>query len=666
VRHLVVAFFLTVLVVSAYANSLQNGFVWDDTQQILRNPDIRPGTPWSHLFTSDVWAFTHPGERSRNNYYRPLQMLTYRVTAQLFGFSARAFHAVSLFFHLLATLLAYAILVQLTRSRALAGTAAALFAVHPIHTEAAAWVSALPELGCAIFFLLAFWLFLLARPVSAAGSVEPPDRWFLRPELWILSWVCFALALLWKEMALTLPIVIAAYLFLCEPGPLPILARLRTAFWVTLPYGAVVAAYLPLRYHALGFLYVSQRKWSLSPLGYVLTVIDLLAKYWWKLLLPLHLNAYYVFDPVRSLGEPRALAAILFLFVAAAAIAYGFRRGPLGSFAVSWVFLTLVPVLNLRGVGRNVFAERYVYIPSLGFCLLIVWLGSKGLSKLPAGFRSWAGASVLTVFLFFYVAQTVRRNADWRDPFTFFSQTLEASPNSPDMENGLAELFRSERSDLDTAEHHYLHAVALAQQQDPPEWDQIDSAEVGLALIYSERGQFDKALDALDRAQAADPADVTVQAARGGVLLQAGRWREAQEILRKDLETNPVDENAWNGLGFIAWQDEHQYEQALSYFQQALRLHSASDSFSSSLHNNLGAVYCEMGRWQEAIAHFQRAIELTPNDPESHTNLGNAFGATGRFAEARAELEKALTLAPDYAPARTSLSNLEEEERRIR
>jgi len=663
-RHLAVAVFLALLLVAGYGNALRNDFVFDDTQQILQNPYIRPGAPWLRLFTTDVWAFTHPGEPSQNNYYRPLQMLTYRATAQLFGFSAPAFHALSLVFHLLATLLAYSVFYQLMRRVALAMAAAALFALHPIHTEAVAWVSALPELGCAVFFLLAFYLFVLAIHPSGAGPAERPDRWLRKPWLWISSWACFALALLWKEMAVTLPLVIASYLILYDPEPRPVVACLRRAFRVTLPYWAVVAAYLPLRYYALGFLYTSQRNWVLSPRDYVLTVIHLMAKYWWKLLLPLHLNAYHLFDPIRSLVEPRALGAALFVLVAAVGVGYGFRRLPLETFAASWCFLTLLPVLNLGGVGRNVFAERYLYIPSVGFCLLLVWLASKRAAMLPVGYRSRVGACALTLVLCLYLVQTVRRNADWRDQFTFFSRALEASPNSPDMENGVAELLRSEKDDVEGAERHYQRAVVLAEEKYPPERDQVGSAYLGLALIYSERGEFDKALDALDKAQAADPYESEIRSARGGVLLQQGRWKEAQNVLRKALQTNPNNANALNGLGFIAWRDEQQYEQAVGYFQQALRAHPASDTFNSSLHNSLGGVYCEMGRYWEGIAHFQRAIELKPNDPEYHTNLGYAFGLLGRFAEAHAELEKALTLAPGYAPARTGLSDLENQEHR--
>ncbi|HMD85929.1 MAG TPA: tetratricopeptide repeat protein [Terriglobia bacterium] len=223
----------------------------------------------------------------------------------------------------------------------------------------------------------------------------------------------------------------------------------------------------------------------------------------------------------------------------------------------------------------------------------------------------------------------------------------------------MADVLRSVRGDPGGAESHYGRAVMLAEAQNPPEWDQIDSAYLGLGLIYGERGDFNKALDALDRAQTADPNDSGPLSARGGVLLQVGRWKEAQDLLRKALKLNPDDVNALNGLGLVAWQNEHEYEEAVAYFEQALATYVPSDSFNASLHNSLGGVYCEMGRSLEAIGHFQHAVELASNDPGYHTNLAHAFKLQGRPDEARTELRKALALAPDYVPARVGISELE-------
>jgi hypothetical protein len=132
----------------------------------------------------------------------------------------------------------------------------------------------------------------------------------------------------------------------------------------------VVAGILLLRYQVLGFISKSQQAWSLSLWEQLLSTLHLAAQYWYKLLVPLNLNAFYTFHPVYGLGDGRAWAAILCVGALIGAIGYGFRKASMASFAAAWVFLTLLPVMNIRGVGINVFTERYLYIPSWGFCLL--------------------------------------------------------------------------------------------------------------------------------------------------------------------------------------------------------------------------------------------------------------------------------------------------------
>jgi Flp pilus assembly protein TadD len=650
VRHIIAAGLLSLLVIAGYANALANGFVWDDTYQILQNPFIRPGASWLRLFTSGVWAFSRLAASDID--YRPLQTLTYKATAHLFGFNAPAFHAVSLLFHLLTTLLVYAIACRLLRRVVPAAAAAALFALHPMHTEAVAWASALPELGCALFYLLAYWLFLLAE--------EPVNSRPRRLRLWASSYGSFFIALLWKEMALTLPLVIAVHCLLFSPRESPWRARVRRGLRAAIPYGAAFAVYLPLRWHALGHLYVTQRHWQLAPGAYAATVLDLGIQYVRALLWPVGLNAYHLFDPVRSFADPRLWAGVLVAALAAAGLGYGWRRrAPLAAFAALWILLTLIPVLNLGALGRNVFAERYLYLPSVGFCLLAVWLADKVLSRLPAGRRASVGACALILVMALYGAQTVRRNPDWRDPYTFFSTAVAASPNSPDMQNGLAAVLRFDRGDLAGAQDHYLLARTLAGQRRPPEWDQAEAADLGLGLIAGEQGDFHQALDWLDLARAADPDDPQLPSARAGILLHAGRWQEAGTEFQTVLRRNPDDANAWNGLGFIAWRYEHRDDRAETDFKRALRSLPLPEPLRASLEESLGAVQCEQGRCQEGVAHLQTAADLSPNDPELRTNLAHALQAAGRPAEARAELLHALALAPDYPPARAALAAMD-------
>jgi hypothetical protein len=152
---------LCILAITAYANSTSNGFVWDDHEQVVMNASLRPGAPFLDLVTPNIWGFARAGVREHINYYRPLQMVTYRLTAHVFGLDASAFHAVNLAFHVIAVLLAFALFYTLTGRLGLAFAAAALFAVHPIHSEAVNWIAALPDIGCTGFLLLAFLFFVL-------------------------------------------------------------------------------------------------------------------------------------------------------------------------------------------------------------------------------------------------------------------------------------------------------------------------------------------------------------------------------------------------------------------------------------------------------------------------------------------------------------------------
>jgi hypothetical protein len=361
---------LGILILVLYSDSVGNDFVWDDQQQILANPDLLASSPWTRLCSSSVWAFEHPGERAHYNQYRPLQMLTYRLTEELAGLNASSFHWVSLAFHFAASLLVCLVVYQLTQRLGVSAAAACLFAAHPIHTEAVDWIASLADLGCAVFFLLSFLLYLRG---DRTGSL-----------------LSFGLALLWKEMAVMLPLVIMVHLLLCR-------REKRALFRLALPYWLVFALYLVLRFHARGTLYTRQQDWRIAPVPYALTDLHLAAMYWWKLIWPLPLMGYHVFAPISSLTDPRAWVAMLFLIALITASVYRFRSHPLATFAVAWVFLTLVPVLNLNALGRNVFAERYLYIPSAGFCLTGGVAGGKGRRGSEMAGRDWSGSRAVVL-----------------------------------------------------------------------------------------------------------------------------------------------------------------------------------------------------------------------------------------------------------------------------
>jgi protein O-mannosyl-transferase len=647
---------LLALAALPYANSLDNGFVWDDHQQVVMNSALRPDSPFRHLFEPKIWGSSRQGFRQPTNYYRPLQMVAYRLTADVFGFNARAFHAVNLTFHMFAVLLAFALFRKLTNSIGVSFAAAALFAGHPVHSEAVDWIAALPDIGCTVFFLLAILLFGLTRKdLSQPEQIEQPRG--IRLLLLAASYAVFAAALLWKESAIVLPLIIMAWLLFLGKAD-TFAHRLREAVKLSLPYWAILGAYFILRLRVLGFIAARSRNWILTPVELALTTVNLLLNYWVKLLAPIHLNAYYIFSPVMPLHDLRAIAAILFLIASIGTIVYGARRAPLAAFAALWVCITLIPALNVYAVGRNVFAERYLYLPSTGFCLVVVLVSAWAGRRLPVRFRLPAVAVALAFVLTCFIAQDMARNLVWKDDSALFVQTLESSPDAPYVQNMVASVQPNDAKGQAAAEAHYLRAVSLAENEAPPDRLEISIANEGLASIYAGRGEFDRALRALDEVRAAYPQNPVVDGEEGLILAQAGRWIQAEAALRKAVTIQPNDANVLNALGLVAWQHNHDLAGAATYFSRALAVHTDLDDFCASLHSNLGAVYGEQGRFSDAIAEFQLALRVVPNDPAYLTNLGTAFAAVGRLNDARAQLQAALAVAPGYEPARVALQRL--------
>ena len=656
VRFCAAALLLCLMGAVAYQNGIQNGWVWDDNQQIAMNPDLRPGAPLGRAFAGDVWSFQHPGVRARSNYFRPMQTLTYRLTAKLFGFNPHAFHAVSLGFHLLATVLAFALFRKMSGQMVGAFVAAALFTVHPMHSEAVDWISALPDIGCTVFFVLAFLLFPETwKSRGPAPRNAGMRRW--RQASWALSCFAFCVALLWKETAIVFPLLIVATA-LCLEQTAGLRNRLVAAAKLSLPYWVVLAGYFFLRIRVLGFLATQQRNWILNPVQFALSALNLLLKCWWKLLVPFPLNAYYVFAPVGELGDLRAVAGILFLLAAAAGIWFAARRAPPLAFSALWVFITLLPVLNLYGVGRNVFTERYLYLPSVGFCLLMVLLAGRGAAWIPGPVRTPVVALSLVSVLALFVCLTAARNPDWKDDATLFARTLEASPQAPFVRHMVASLEISGRSRAGAAEGNYLQAIALAEKESPPDYLQMALSYEGLSSLYAGRGEFDRAAEALAQVRRIDPNDPEVDSEEGLILAQAGRWEQAEGALRKAAARTPDDPNVLNALGLIAWQHYNRLDEAAGFFSRAIALHTVPDEFSASLHNNLGAVYGSQGRTSDAIRELRMAVSLAPADPEFRTHLAIALAIVGRVDEARSELLATLVLAPDYQPAREALHQL--------
>jgi len=206
----VCAALLFLLAFTVYSGTLSNGFVFDDSPLIVENPFILNPHFWRHIFTGDAWAFQ--GGHS-SFFYRPLQFAIYWLIYRLAGADPVPFHLLSLTLYAATGWLVYRLGRELLRSDTAALLGAILWLVHPLHVEAVAWISALPDLGAGFFYLLAFLLFCNAE---TAGQGKLGKH--------VLAALAFLVALFFKEMALSFPLMALAYWFFspirknAEPG----------------------------------------------------------------------------------------------------------------------------------------------------------------------------------------------------------------------------------------------------------------------------------------------------------------------------------------------------------------------------------------------------------------------------------------------------------------
>src|SRR5262249_31427305 len=135
-------FSLVALCFVLYGNSLTNRFVWDDNVQVVRNDGIRSLAEIPRAFTTGVWSFL--GQRTATNYYRPFQTVAYIAAYRIGGLSPLTLHLTSVILHSTVTILVYLLCIELGWAIRYALMAAAIFASHPVHAEAVAWIAAVP------------------------------------------------------------------------------------------------------------------------------------------------------------------------------------------------------------------------------------------------------------------------------------------------------------------------------------------------------------------------------------------------------------------------------------------------------------------------------------------------------------------------------------------
>lgn len=536
-----------------YGNSVSGAFVWDDEFQIVKNPGIRSLSNIPAAFSTPFWGFANAGEANRTNFYRPLQTVAYTLGYAWGDLSPVPDHVISIALHALACVFLYLICARLFFSPGFSLLAAALFAVHPIHTEAVAWIAGMPDVACGAFYLGAVWAFL-----NSAGDRK--WQWLAASALWYLA------ALFSKEMAITLPVFLLWFTFSRAPRPV----KFRELLLPLAPFVAVTIVYLLLRVHALGFLASTHLNVQAGWMDWITLGILLFGEYIWYALVPYPLIAYHL-APLHLADRTGAtLAASLLVALLIGWAWKSRRRVPDVTVWLAGFAILLAPVFYFKGISTTFFAERYLYIPSFAVVILAVALISKTTSK-----NLIRGAWVLTAL---FAVVTIARNQDWTGSERLYTETLKAEPDVAQFHINLADILMSRSNDAAARQQLSLALASLAGNtyvQIP--YDRY-RAEIGIGALDARARNFADAKRHFETALQVFPDGEWGYLYLGGISLEADNdYPRAIEYYKKAIQLGPLNEVARDYLG-IAMFNQGKYKEAAGYFEEALKINPTDDA----------------------------------------------------------------------------------------
>lgn len=483
-----------------YANTLPNGFVYDDNDQVLKNSWIRDIRHLPDIFFSSVWSFM--GDQPPSvYYYRPMMHFIYTIEYHLFGLNPLGWHLVNIILHAGNSIVVFLISsLLLSRSSSFSGhgskfddirglfpafMVAILFTVHPINTEVVAWISAVPELSFTLFCLLSFYFYMNSSSKGSESRVTPSCP---------LSVAFFFLALLSKETAIMLPILILAYDYYIRPANYPS-GLFPTLIKRYLPFILVIGTYIPIRIYALWDMVLQRPEPSyLGNFNYITNIIQLIYKYFSKLLLPINLNIFHDFRPANSIMDimdiialPVILSYLLLFYLAR-------EKGKLIIFAIAWIVAFLTPALYTLGITENPFAERYLYLPSVGFAILLTVAvnGINRMNIITGKTGIYLSISIFIIVAGLYSTETAKRNFIWKDDITLWTDSLRKTPNTSTVHYNLGVVYQN-RGLLEDARKEYQESLRLKPRAADAHY-QLGNIYVSWYLLDSAIVEFQEAL----------------------------------------------------------------------------------------------------------------------------------------------------------------------------
>ncbi len=508
VLALMLAFALSVL----YLPVAHHAFLdFDDVKYVSQNDHVRTGLSVNNI----AWAFKDVD----TFYWHPVTWISHMADCQLFGLNSGAHHLVNVALHIANVLLLFYLLRLATGAVWRSFVVAALFAFHPLNVETVAWLAERKSLLSALFSLLVMIAYV--QYARRPGWVK-----------YLAVVVAFALALMSKPMAVTVPLILLLFDIwpLRRDKDIPFARR-----WTWLTLEKVPLMMMSAASSAVTVIGHRQAMASLKAVSLSSRIQNALlcyAMYVVKIFWPAHLAAFYPLHPPSRWTLLGCVALLLGVTV----LVIRFRRAQYT--VVGWcIFLVaLFPVSGLIQVGRVAMADRFTYIPAIGIFLVVVW--SCGDLVEQNHISQFAPAAVFVLIAVGCMATSRYYLQFWRDGVTLFTHVRQVEPPDPMIEEYLADaLASSGRSDA--AFLHYQESCRMAPGGDLCHYNMAE-----YLFAHYQLGEAVEQYQIAATLTNSPDVEIASDLNAGDALMSLGDYKSANAMLSRVLQLDPANEKA--------------------------------------------------------------------------------------------------------------------------
>jgi protein O-mannosyl-transferase len=603
-REWLAACVLTIIALLAWRNSIESGFVFDNKTLLLEDTRIHKVTPENVAL---ILHHTYWWPNEESGLYRPITTLSYLFNYAILGNADRpaGYHWINLLLHIGNVLLVFALARRLLTDFWPSFLVASVWAVHPVLTESVTNIVGRADLLAGMTVLGGFLMYL--RSTEAAG-------W--RRAAWLAGLAAItAVGVFCKESAVTVAGIVALYELIwwnrerlrgfgvdLGLGWLAMAPALLAMWWIR---SGILSAAAPTRFPYIDNPIMGAGFWTGR-----LTAIKVIAKYLGLLVWPAKLSPDYSYAQI-PLIDGRLSDWIAWIVVAGVAlgVALLFRRNKPAFFAAGFAFIAFLPTSNLVMPIGAIMAERFLYLPAIGFsiCLVIALYSICG----RLGSRTLAPVLLGLLITTAFGVRTWARNRDWRDGYTLFSAAVQTSPLSFKTHTGLGQALIADHDDLVAAIVENERSLAILDRLP----DRLNSTGVYLRTAAQYIWQGSKLIQRDEDGKPHLPPD------------SALKYERARTLLLR-------------AVSILKAQDEADREKGLPRGDPVTRNLEAE----ASAYLMLSEADQRLGRTDEALHSALEGREARPIQPFAYERIHDVLLATGRRDEAMAALMQGVLL----------------------